>query len=157
MFFTYLLVCFLITLCLLSTISAWDSDDLSLFDIVEDVNRNFYEFLEVDQSASQTEIRRAYRKVSLQLHPDKNKDPDAENQFRKLVAAYEVLKDEKMRLKYNDILVNGLPDWRQPVYYYRRVRKMGLVELSILMSIILTVGHFLVIWSMYLERKFELV
>ena len=59
--------------------------------------------------------------------------------------------------RYNNILVNGLPDWRQPVYYYRRVRKMGLLELGFLLTIILTVGQFLVVWSIYFEKRFEKV
>jgi len=59
--------------------------------------------------------------------------------------------------RYDEILVNGLPDWRQPVYYYRRVRKMGVVELSILLMVILTTGHIITLWSIYLERRFEKV
>lgn len=55
--------------------------------------------------------------------------------------------------RYNDILVNGLPDWRQPVYYYRRVRKMSNAELGFLLFLILTVGHYAVIWSIYLEKQ----
>ena len=54
---------------------------------------------------------------------------------------------------YNDILVNGLPDWRQPVFYYRRVRKMSNGELGFLLFLILTVGHYAVIWSIYLEKQ----
>ncbi|XP_052826919.1 dnaJ homolog subfamily C member 1 [Octopus bimaculoides] len=106
------------------------------------------------QTASATEIRRAYRKLSLQLHPDKNKAPDAEKKFLEMVSVYEVLKDPEKRQRYNDVLKNGLPDWKQPVFYYRRVRKMGFLELSVLMFLILTVGQYLVIWSVYLERKF---
>lgn len=41
--------------------------------------------------------------------------------------------------------------------FSRKARKLGLAELAILLLVILTIGHFLVIWSMYLERKFELV
>lgn len=59
--------------------------------------------------------------------------------------------------RYNEVLANGLPDWRQPIYYYRRVRRMGLLEFSVLLSIILTTGHFITIWSMYLEKRFEKV
>jgi len=59
--------------------------------------------------------------------------------------------------RYDDILVSGLPDWRQPVYYYRRVRKMGLLELAILLTVILTTGHIITLWSIYLERRFEKV
>ena len=59
--------------------------------------------------------------------------------------------------RYNEVLVSGLPDWRQPVFYYRRVRKLGLLELFGLLTIILTVGHGLVIWAIYLEKRFEMV
>lgn len=55
--------------------------------------------------------------------------------------------------RYDDILVNGLPDWRQPVFYYRRVRRMSNAELAFLLFLILTVGHYAVIWSIYLEKQ----
>ncbi|NXP71800.1 DNJC1 protein, partial [Ramphastos sulfuratus] len=107
------------------------------------------------QDASSADIRKAYRKLSLTLHPDKNKDENAETQFRQLVAIYEVLKDEERRQRYDDILINGLPDWRQPVFYYRRVRKMSNAELALLLFIILTVGHYAVVWSIYLEKQLD--
>uniref|UniRef100_A0A8C4VZQ4 DnaJ heat shock protein family (Hsp40) member C1 n=1 Tax=Gopherus evgoodei TaxID=1825980 RepID=A0A8C4VZQ4_9SAUR len=107
------------------------------------------------QDASSADIRKAYRKLSLTLHPDKNKDENAETQFRQLVAIYEVLKDEERRKRYDDILINGLPDWRQPVFYYRRVRKMSNAELALLLFIILTVGHYAVVWSIYLEKQLD--
>ncbi|NXG49846.1 DNJC1 protein, partial [Psilopogon haemacephalus] len=107
------------------------------------------------QDASSADIRKAYRKLSLTLHPDKNKDENAETQFRQLVAIYEVLKDEERRQRYDDILINGLPDWREPVFYYRRVRKMSNAELALLLFIILTVGHYAVVWSIYLEKQLD--
>uniref|UniRef100_A0A8D2IPQ8 DnaJ homolog subfamily C member 1 n=1 Tax=Varanus komodoensis TaxID=61221 RepID=A0A8D2IPQ8_VARKO len=134
---------------------AWDSGDLELFDLVEEVSQNFYVFLGVEQDASSADIRKAYRKLSLILHPDKNKDENAETQFRQLVAIYEILKDEERRRRYDDILINGLPDWRQPVFYYRRVRKMSNAELALLLFIILTVGHYAVVWSIYLEKQLD--
>ncbi|XP_062423698.1 dnaJ homolog subfamily C member 1 [Rhea pennata] len=134
---------------------AWDSGDLELFDLVEEVPQSFYGFLGVQQDASSADIRKAYRKLSLILHPDKNKDENAEMQFRQLVAIYEVLKDEERRQRYDDILINGLPDWRQPVFYYRRVRKMSNAELALLLFIILTVGHYAVVWSIYLEKQLD--
>lgn len=133
----------------------WESGDLELFDLVEEVQLNFYEFLGVQQDASSADIRKAYRKLSLTLHPDKNKDENAETQFRQLVAIYEVLKDDERRQRYDDILINGLPDWRQPVFYYRRVRKMSNAELALLLFIILTVGHYAVVWSIYLEKQLD--
>ncbi|XP_031560501.1 dnaJ homolog subfamily C member 1-like, partial [Actinia tenebrosa] len=137
-------------------VRCWDQVDLELFDIVEEYKDNFYTLLGVEPTVKTSDIRKAYRRLSLQLHPDKNKEPDAEFKFRRLVAVAEVLKDEDKRKRYDAILRDGLPDWRQPVFYYRRVRKMGFIEFFILLFFILTIGHFIVIWSIYLEKKFEM-
>jgi len=139
-----------------SSVNAWDEYELELFDLVEDVNQNFYEFLGIKQDASSTDIRKAYRQMSLVWHPDKNSDPNAETKFRQLVAIYEVLKDENRRKRYHEVLEFGLPDWRMPVFYYRRVRKLGLLELAILLLSIITLGHYLVGWAVYWEKKLEL-
>ncbi|XP_015260206.1 PREDICTED: dnaJ homolog subfamily C member 1 [Cyprinodon variegatus] len=133
---------------------AWEAD-LELLDLVEEIPQNFYQFLSLEQDAAAADIKKAYRRLSLTLHPDKNKDPNAETQFRQLVAIYEVLKDEERRRRYDDILLNGLPDWRQPVFYYRRVRKMSNAELGFLLFLILTVGHYAIIWSIYLEKQLD--
>uniref|UniRef100_A0A8C3G5N0 DnaJ homolog subfamily C member 1 n=1 Tax=Cyclopterus lumpus TaxID=8103 RepID=A0A8C3G5N0_CYCLU len=149
-----LLICLSLLVSAVPPLVAWDAD-LELLDLVEEIPQNFYQFLSLDQDASAAEIKKAYRRLSLSLHPDKNKDENAETQFRQLVAIYEVLKDEERRSKYDDILVNGLPDWRQPVFYYRRVRKMSNAELAFLLFLILTVGHYAVIWSIYLEKQLD--
>lgn len=39
-----------------------------------------------------------------------------------------MLKDKEMRARYDTVLVEGLPDWRMPAYYFRRMRKIGLAE-----------------------------
>ncbi|XP_060066301.1 dnaJ homolog subfamily C member 1-like [Ylistrum balloti] len=134
----------------------WDNDDLELFDLVEEVNQNFYDVLGVERDCTSSDIRRAYRRLSLQLHPDKNKEENAETKFRQLVAVYETLKDEDKRKRYELVLENGLPDWRQPVFYYRRVRKLGMLELLAFLCSILTLGQYLVLWSIFLEKKFSM-
>ena len=55
--------------------------------------RDFYESLGVSRSADQSEIQRAYRRLARQLHPDVNKDPSAEERFKDLSEAYDVLSD----------------------------------------------------------------
>ena len=51
---------------------AWDSDEMDLFDLVEEVNENFYTLLGLDQSAATTkDVRQAYKRLALVLHPDK--------------------------------------------------------------------------------------
>ncbi|CAK9817926.1 DnaJ homolog subfamily C member 1 [Anthophora plagiata] len=134
--------------------NAWDNDELEVFDVVEEVNQNFYEVLGVPQAANASEIKKAFRRLSLQLHPDKNSAEDAEQQFRKLVAVYDILKDPGKRQRYDNVLVNGLPNWRSAVYYYRHVRKMGLVELGIILFLLFTVGQYVVAWAAYFEKRY---
>ena len=59
--------------------------------------------------------------------------------------------------RYDIVLRDGLPDWRQPIYYYRKVKKMGLAELALLLAFVATLGHYIVSWAVYLEKVFELV
>ena len=64
--------------------------------------RDFYKILDVSKTASLHEIKKAYRRLAKELHPDKNKDdPNASNKFQDLGAAYEVLSDEEKRKKYD--------------------------------------------------------
>lgn len=69
---------------------AWDSEEMEIFDLVEEINQNFYEFMNLQQEATNSEIKRAFRNLSIVLHPDKNPAEDANIQFRNLVSIYEV-------------------------------------------------------------------
>lgn len=62
---------------------------------------NFYNILNVDENASQDEIRKSFRKLSLKYHPDRNNSYDSESIFKELNTAYEVLGDEKKRSEYD--------------------------------------------------------
>ena len=64
-------------------------------------NRDFYEILGVSKTASQEEIQRAYRKLARTYHPDINKDPAAEERFKEISEAYDVLSDPEMRRRYD--------------------------------------------------------
>nr|CAG4644221.1 EOG090X0BHG [Lepidurus arcticus] len=142
---------------LISAVLAWDSNELEIFDLIEEVEQqNFYTLLDVPKDSGHGEIKKAYRRLSLQLHPDKNSASDAEVKFRQLVGIYEILRDDGKRAIYNRVLDEGLPDWRMPVYYYRKVRKMGLLEMSIWLFILFTIGQYLVSWAAYWEKKFEM-
>lgn len=144
-------VCFLT---IFSYTRAWDNDELEVFDVVEEVNQNFYTMLNVPLDADQAAIKKAFRKLSLVLHPDKNDAPDAEIQFRQLVSVYDILKDPNKRRCYDEVLKNGLPDWKHAVYYYRRVRKMGLAEMTVILFVIVSISQYLIGWGSYIERKY---
>lgn len=60
-----------------------------------------YEILGVSQDASDQEIKKSYRKLSLQYHPDRNPDPEATEKYKLINEAYEVLSDQQKREQYN--------------------------------------------------------
>lgn len=62
---------------------------------------DFYEVLGLSRDADQSEIQRAYRKLARTLHPDVNKDPGAEERFKELSEAYDVLSDPDQRRRYD--------------------------------------------------------
>jgi curved DNA-binding protein len=62
---------------------------------------DYYQALGVDRSAGQQDIQRAYRKLARRFHPDINKDPGAEERFKQITEAYEVLSDEQKRARYD--------------------------------------------------------
>jgi curved DNA-binding protein len=72
-------------------------------------DRDFYEILGVPRNASQDDIQRAYRKLARAYHPDVNKDPSAEERFKDVSEAYDVLSDPQTRRRYDAF---G-PDFRQ--------------------------------------------
>lgn len=63
--------------------------------------RDYYEVLGVSKDASEKDIKSAYRKLAMQYHPDRNKEPGAEEKFKEATEAYEVLSDPEKRAKYN--------------------------------------------------------
>jgi DnaJ-class molecular chaperone len=63
---------------------------------------NYYEVLGVPNDASEEQIKRAYRKLSLQYHPDRNTDPSASARFQEINEANEVLSDTKRRAEYDN-------------------------------------------------------
>ena len=68
------------------------------------MKENYYDILGISKDAKPDEIKKAYRKLALQFHPDKNLgDQEAEEKFKKVAEAYEVLGDEEKRGKYDKL------------------------------------------------------
>ncbi|BFI91161.1 molecular chaperone DnaJ [Enterobacterales bacterium endosymbiont of Anomoneura mori] len=63
--------------------------------------KDFYKLLGVSKSSSQLEIKKAYKRLAMKYHPDRNKHKDAENKFKEIKEAYEILSDEKKRSAYD--------------------------------------------------------
>ena len=68
--------------------------------------KDYYAILGVPKTATQAEIKKAYRKLARELHPDTNKDPDAEKRFKEANEAHAVLSDPQKRKQYDELGAN---------------------------------------------------
>lgn len=72
------------------------------------MGKDYYKILEISRDAKDDDIKKAYRKLALKYHPDKNKSPQAEEKFKEVAEAYEVLSDKKKREIYDQYGEEGL-------------------------------------------------
>jgi len=82
---------------------------------------NYYSILGLDETASQEQIKAAYRKLALQHHPDKGGDP---KKFSQLTEAYDTLKDQAKRNEYDFTFKQGdsFDSWLDQNFYFRRMQ-----------------------------------
>ena len=87
-------------------------------------DQDFYSVLGVTRSSSAEEIQRAYRKLARTYHPDVNKDPAAEERFKEISEAYDVLSDPETRIKYDRFgsSFRQVPDGADPETWERSQR-----------------------------------
>ncbi|MDO4680851.1 MAG: molecular chaperone DnaJ [Aerococcus sp.] len=71
-------------------------------------NKDYYDILGVSKDATQQEIKRAYRKLAKKYHPDLNDSPEAEEKYKEVNDAYEVLGDEQKRKQYDQYGASGM-------------------------------------------------
>lgn len=86
-----------------STKSEQDAPCLS----IKPSGKDFYKVLGVTPESNEDEIKKAYRKMALKFHPDKNSDADAEDKFKEIAEAYEILTDPKKRSLYDQFGEEG--------------------------------------------------
>uniref|UniRef100_A0A7N5ZZW9 J domain-containing protein n=1 Tax=Anabas testudineus TaxID=64144 RepID=A0A7N5ZZW9_ANATE len=72
------------------------------------MGKDYYKTLGIPKGSNEEEIKKAYRRMALRFHPDKNKDANAEEKFKEIAEAYEVLSDPKKRAVYDQLGEEGL-------------------------------------------------
>lgn len=72
------------------------------------MGKDFYKILGIERNATNEEVKKGYRRMALRYHPDKNDHPQAEEQFKEVVAAFEVLSNKEKRELYDQFGEEGL-------------------------------------------------
>jgi hypothetical protein len=101
--------------------------------------KNYYEIMKVGRKATDAEIKKAFRKLANEYHPDKNPSRDAEAIFKEINEAYEVLGDPASRMDYDQKLSNpafydyqNIRQQQNPGSYRRRPSERAMLQLSLL-------------------------
>ncbi|KFZ17494.1 hypothetical protein V502_04566 [Pseudogymnoascus sp. VKM F-4520 (FW-2644)] len=170
--------------CAVTLVAAWSKEDQEIFRLRDEIALSegpevtFYDFLNLKPSANQDEITKAYKKRSLQLHPDKvkqkfiasrtkstdkSKKPAgrpsnseinaaakaASDRFARLGLVQKLLKGPE-RVRYDHFLSNGFPVWKGTGYYYARFRPGFGTVLAGLFVFVGGAGHY---FALYLSWK----
>lgn len=98
----------------------------------ENMGKDYYKTLGIPKGSNEDEIKKAYRRMALRFHPDKNTDPNAEEKFKQIAEAYEVLSDPKKRVVYDQLGEEGensclSGNWVKVFIEHRQKSLQGLV------------------------------
>lgn len=113
------------------------------------MGKDYYKTLGITKAATDDEIKKAYRKMALRYHPDKNKSIGAEEKFKEVAEAYEVLSDKKKRDVYDKYGEEGLKGSRGMLYMcgaegdkYNYIRYAREAEFSVGLAFPFPLRHF---------------
>ncbi|KAJ3326417.1 hypothetical protein HDU76_012933 [Blyttiomyces sp. JEL0837] len=146
---------------------AWEKEDFAIFDLHDslakikgekDENGNkvdFYTVLEVSPKATSSEINKAYRKLSLALHPDKNPSKEAADLYALLTSINAILKDQGSRERYDRHRARGIPKWRGTGYFIARY-KPGVPFIVTFCIGAISVAQYAALYIIYLQKKSRL-
>ncbi|KAJ3027802.1 UNVERIFIED_CONTAM: hypothetical protein HDU68_003085 [Siphonaria sp. JEL0065] len=162
------LLSILVLLVLATCAFAWEKEDFAIFDLHDKLIKikgekdasgkrtDFYNILDIPRTATPIQLSRAYRKHSLELHPDKNPEPQAAALYALLTSIHGVLKDKEMRERYDAHLKKGIPTWRGTGYFLARY-KPGLPFILTFVVLAISVSQYLIQYTQYylLKKKAE--
>ncbi|KAK9265414.1 hypothetical protein L1049_001663 [Liquidambar formosana] len=112
-----------------------------------------YDLLGVSQSANTSEIKKAYYKLSLKYHPDKNPDPESKKLFVKVANAYEILKDEATREQYDYAIAHPEEVFYNAARYYQAYYGHKTDARAVLVGLLLVLSAFQYLnqWTRYTQ------
>ncbi len=109
----------------------WDLMDASVAQFGP--GKTWYDLFGVAPDAEPAVMGRAYRKLSLQFHPDKNSAPDAAEKFQVLASTYAILRADEKRRRYDIWMDRGIPFWRGRRYYFRKSENLTIAQSVLVM------------------------
>lgn len=150
--------CISFLLFFLHQVQAFDEDDYQIFKITDTLREvvgpvaNFYSALDVNPDAEDREITKKYRKKSLEHHPDKTSSEESAKIYKALTSIVSILKNPKLRAKYDRHLKKGFPKWRGTDYYYDFFEPgIGFILVFVMGAI--SVAQYIVLWIFYYRQK----
>ncbi|KAL7413056.1 hypothetical protein BDY24DRAFT_362673 [Mrakia frigida] len=157
---------FLVFFALVGTALAWDKEDHEIFDIVsaleqaEGKGTTFYSFLNIPSTASVKEIGKAFKTLSVTMHPDKNPNVKGiAERFARLGTIWGILKKPEGRKRYDFFYKNGVPKWKGTGYFYSRYRP-GFITVSLFLALLTSLFQHLYLTLNYrrdLQRITDLI
>jgi hypothetical protein len=139
---------------------ATDDKDYEIWEVMDSMleafgsGKSWYEILDVEENVDDKTIARQYRKLSLIYHPDKNEnDPNAEKRFSALANAATILKDSKLREKYDHWLRNGIPFFRGRGYYFRKSENLSIAAATLIVLFAFSLMQYVALYVRYRQIK----